>query len=328
MMKRILSTAFAAASVILLSACKEIIDFNGKYDGEKLVLFSCANPDASRLTVSLSKSRFFLDDSQDPNPFDLKGGTVTMTIGDKTVTLTEDPDRAGTFHTDLVPDVGGRVVLNASAPGLAPVTCEAVVPERVRCEVEHVDTKVLGESDWTVTVEHHVRITIHDDGSRRDYYRFSAVRTETGPDIVLYASTSLLTNDVAFVSPGAISSPAEIIDSGEKICNIDGVYDDSFFNGKDYSFEVWFEDSVWKYAQSYGGHSEEPVDYDIHDLSGWGIEVDALSEDLYKYLRSREDYIKSDEGLISFFTEPVGIHSNIMGGIGCFGAITPALTMF
>lgn len=327
-MKRIFSAAIAAASVILLSSCKEIIDFNGKYDGEKLVLFSCVNPDASQLTVSLSKSRFFLDDSQDPNPFDLRGGTVTMTMDGKTVTLVENPDKAGTFYTDIVPAVGGRVVLNASAPGLAPVTCEAVVPERVKCEVVHVDTKVLAESDWKVTVEHHVRITIHDDGSRRDYYRFSAVRKETSSDAAVYTSASLMTNDVAFVSPDGMSSAVGIIDSEEKAGNIDGVYDDSFFNGRDYTFEVWFEDSVWKYDQYYGGHSDEPVDYDINDLSGWGIEVDALSEDLYRYLRSREDYIKSDEGLISFFVEPVGIHNNIKGGIGCFGAISPALTMF
>lgn len=334
-MKRILCAAFAAVSVIFLPSCKEIIDFNGDYDGEKLVLFSCANPDASQFTVSLSKSRFFLDDSQDLHPYDLKGGSVTLTLDGKTVTLAEDPDKAGTFHTEIVPEVGARVVLEASAPGLAPVSCEAVVPERVRCDVVSVDTKVLGETEWGISVERHVMITIHDDVSRRDYYRFIAVRKPKVQDSSvegnegasyskkeISSSVFLKTNDVAFMQ----SVTGSVVRDTARV--IDGVYDDSFFNGMDYTFEAWFEDYVSKYREYFGGHSDEPVEYGINDFSGWGIEVDALSEDLYKYQRSRDDYRKSYEGLISFFTEPVSIHNNIKGGIGCFGAISPSLTMF
>lgn len=341
-MKRLFIALAVLASAISLSSCEEIIEFNGKYDGEKLVLFSCANPDASVFTVSLSRSRFFLDDSQDERPYDITGGKVTLTVDGKTVNMTEDSRMPGTFRTDLVPKVGSRVLLNATADGLAPVSAETVVPARVRFTVVPEEPKVVDDSEWGIRVERHFRITIHDEADERNYYRFSVVKDgsddpyytpgkddEAQGGSMLYIPTYLMTNDVAFMRSGDFDAVVDVIE-GESVYFISGLYDDSFFNGRDYTFDAWIEDYIWKYEPSYGGghESEEPREIDPYDISGWGIEVDSVSEDLYRYQSSRDDYRNYDAGLGSIFGEPVSIHNNIRGGIGCLGALTPSLVMF
>lgn len=336
-MKRLMIAALAAASMISLSSCEEVIEFNDKYDGEKLVLFSCANPDASQFSVSLSKSRFFLDDSQTERPYDITGGKVTLTCDGKTVELAEDPRLPGTFRADFVPKVGSRIVLNAMAGGLSPVSAETVVPDRVRCEIVPAEPKVTDDFDYGIKVERHFKITIHDDGSRRDYYRLSVVKDgaddpyydkEGDDDYTLYVPTYLMTKDVAFMKSGDMNALVDIIE-GETVYFIEGLYDDSFFNGKDYTFDAWIEDFMWRYDPAYGTmQQEEPREIDPYDMTGWGIEVDAISEDLYKYQCSRDDYRNNDGGVGAIFGEPVSIHNNIKGGIGCFGAITPTLVMF
>ena len=59
-MTKLLGFILAVLAAAAFISCEEEIPFNGKYSGEKLVLFSTVNPDSGRIAVSVSSSRFFL----------------------------------------------------------------------------------------------------------------------------------------------------------------------------------------------------------------------------------------------------------------------------
>ena len=64
-MTKLLGVILAVLAAAAFISCEEEIPFNGKYSGEKLVLFSTVYPDSGRIAVSVSSSRFFLVRNQD-----------------------------------------------------------------------------------------------------------------------------------------------------------------------------------------------------------------------------------------------------------------------
>ena len=73
--------------------------------------------------------------------------------------------------------------------------------------------------------------------------------------------------------------------------------------GDDYDY--YYEDEYLKTGDTVFSHSSLM------------LEVAALSRDLYLYRQTMNNY--DGDPLLSFFSEPMQIHSNITGGIGIFG---------
>ena len=77
-----------------------------------------------------------------------------------------------------------------------------------------------------------------------------------------------------------------------------------------YDYDDSYNDGNWSIQYDKDGNWEV-------DLSRHKLMIECISSDLYKFELSREAYHYDDMG---FFSEPVAIHNNIQGGIGCFGA--------
>ena len=77
-MTKLLGFILAVLAAAAFISCEEEIPFNGKYSGEKLVLFSTVNPDSGRIAVSVSSSRFFLDKYQNYQGRMVSGAIVTV----------------------------------------------------------------------------------------------------------------------------------------------------------------------------------------------------------------------------------------------------------
>ena len=86
-MTKLLGFILAVLAAAAFISCEEEIPFNGKYSGEKLVLFSTVNPDSGRIAVSVSSSRFFLDKDQNYQGRMVSGAIVTVRHAARAVTV-------------------------------------------------------------------------------------------------------------------------------------------------------------------------------------------------------------------------------------------------
>lgn len=314
---------------LLLCSCEKEIEFKGKYDGKKIVLYSTVNT-MDTLSVRVLRSFFILrtDTGQD-SPFNgLHGAQVTAFVNGSEIPLLEDG--AGFFRSRYVPKPGDEVTVKASCEGYRPVSATTVVPERAEFSIEKVEMeeRIREDNDYWATKmrtwDLKVRIRINDKAGVRDFYRLKAYMKDGEFQNDVFA----MTRDVIFMNQGDELETIEGMINGDDYVYLPELIDDSMFEGKSYAFDIWFEVNRFNpilYAD-YGVETEEPgepvPDLELSDM--W-FEVDALSSDLYKYAKSVEDYEIADGGLNSFFGEKVSIYSNVDGGIGCVGALTPGI---
>lgn len=315
---------------ILLAAavcsCEKDIKFIGQYDGEKLVMFSCASA-GKPLEVRISKSTFILS-TDTSNPDDaVKGAKVSGRCGGKTIEFVADPSNPGRYASTYEPREGETIELFASCPGFADVSSSATVPSKPSCSIDQV--KVIDtDSQYSKVV---VRVTVHDKSGIRNYYRLK-ISTEThaeyeGEEVDYSREVSLASTDPLFantqdeveVFAGAIEGEFEVPD----------YFDDGLFDGEDYSFEVTFYDYSkydyllyeW-YYDTFGYDAEVPLEEaDIELSTSFVLQLSNASDDLFKYAKSLEAYYGVGSEVMALFGEPVSVYSNINGGIGCFGAM-------
>ena len=301
-------------AVMLAVSCEKEIRFNGDYEGEKLVLFSLAEP-GHPLSARVRKSSFFLS-GQDENLWEmLPGVTVQARYGDKEISFERDEE--GVYRSSFVPSEGDHIEISAFKDGFSPVRAETVVPHAPEVSVTMGEVR-LNHND----VEIHFKLTFHDRAGERDRYKVAAY-TKVYLDDMIYSDTkasgdgdrkayysqqSLMTKDVLLMD-------AEVdvlnLDVGDGYACLEYL-EDSSFDGEDRTFDVWVETYVSDKALSL-------PDYGL-DKYEWVFDILSLSEDQYSYLVSLENYRKYDNGLGAVFGEPVCIHNNVKGGIGCFGS--------
>lgn len=323
MQNKIYRAIFAAAAVLtLLCSCEKEIRFVGDYEGEKMVLYACANPE-SPLYVMVYKSKFILDPS-DRSVFSLwSGAKVTGETGGKTIVFTEDGDRPGIYRSDYVPTPGETIALRASMNGVPDVSASATVPQKADYEIVSWSEEPCGEDEW---YQHKVdvRVRLNDPAGEHNMYRFNAYCSFGSPG--WYQQTAF-TYDIHFRDAGETFSLIEEVFEGDTAVSIrDAVLEDSAFDGEALTFDLWFyiyDDGRYYWDYGDGEEEPEPWEFDPHDLA---IGIDCLSEDLYLYTKTLASY--NGSGLLEYFGEPVAIHNNISGGIGCFGAISPNIRRF
>ena len=325
------------ASVLTLSAvcaCEKEIRFVGDYDGEKLVMYATANTD-STLYADLFKSKFIMSDDDESVFKPKSGATVTAEVGGRTITLKEVASMPGSYSSDYRPVPGETIVINASVPGLPPVSSCVTVPQKPDFKLEVIG-KALEDADEGSNfgrVRVNLRLTIKDRPGEHDCYNIqmlekSEYRLEFGGSE--WTGQALYSNDVIFRSPDDTFEMIEDAVNGTTYVWVERPFDDQAFDGETHVFDLWFEVWVSRHQELYysnGDPGEEAADPDIPltdlvDLSSFRFEIDAISEDIYLYEKTLAAY-NGDE-LMEFFGEPVSIHNNITGGIGCFGAVAPS----
>lgn len=324
------TTLFFVSFALLLCSCEKEIEFKGKYDGSKIVLYSVVNP-MDTLKVRVLRSYFILRTSDgSESVFDgLSEAKVTALVNGTEIPLTEVD--AGFFNSEFVPKPGDEVTIKASREGYKSVTATTVVPEPADFSVEKAvfEEKPIEDEywrerrrEWTVRL----RIRINDVPGERNYYRLKIYEQDREYQQSLFA----MTQDVIFMSQTDEFETIEGMIDGDTWVYLPELIDDSMFEDRSYAFDVWFE--VGRYKQWEEIYSDSGIEYEeseepIPDLdpADFWVEVDALSPDLYFYSTSLEDYEASDYGFASFFGEKVSIHNNVQNGIGCVGAITPGI---
>lgn len=319
--------ALAILTISSACSCEKDIDFSGVYDGAKLVLFSCADP-GKTLSAYISKSRFILEADENYTT-EVKGARLNGRVGDTEIVFEEDADNPGHFTSSYFPRQGDRIELSASLKGFKDISSSATVPSRPSFSIDNVRFEPAREEySWSKV---YVRMTIHDDPSKADYYKVSVMSEYTvdsdGRKDSYLTVVHPYTKDVAFIDTSADIGLLESAFEGDP--DLPSFFDDGVINGKDYTFEFWFEvyDNeypYWLIGGNYGGADVELPEYEQR----YCVELSSVSHDLYRYSKSLEAYNMSDFEFTSMLGEPVSIFNNISGGIGCFGALDTQIEYF
>ncbi|MGN1215897.1 MAG: DUF4249 family protein [Candidatus Cryptobacteroides sp.] len=319
----LLALFIASAAAV---SCEEEIEFNGKYSGEKLVVFSTVNPDSARIAVTVGGSKFFLakDDGYDRRR--LSGASVTVQTRDRTMQLTEVDGNPGMYAGWLEVREGEEVSVSASYGGFPVVRSRTEVPCRPDFEIVSRYSKVLEQQEAFRTVARHFKIKVKDHPERKEYYQFRIYSTD---EYGVVSDCRTLTSDVAFLDSDNIE---DMLEGNNEISVERMVVDEGMLGSGDRIIDFWVEDYQVASSLIYTGDNPpggnevipEAIGGDeeefISNLGTLSISVSSYSEDLYKYVKSLEAYWNMN-GLSEVFGEPVCIHNNIVDGIGCFGGI-------
>ena len=300
----ILIIFFVASAMALFSSCEEEIRYVGQYDGEKLVLFCCANTDTT-VTARLFKSKYFQSRSDEGSCFDmLFGAEVTLEADGRRYAMDENPEKPGEYTCGYWPDEGDGLMITASLAGFGPVRSEASVPQRPDFSVESCNVEYYGHRDDEMGRSSELyrimcRVTLRDDPAAGNYYRVCMSRL--GQKVLTYSDDALFVN--ADSELGRLDGLPEID------CSLSlkrSFFEDSAINGREYSFNLWVIETGYSLA-------------DI-DLDEYAVEIASVSEDLYRYEKSTPETVLSGK-YDYLFSEQYSISNNIQGGIGCFGAM-------
>ncbi len=321
---------YIALSLFLTAAlcsCEKDIEFIGQFDGEKMVMFSCASA-GKPMEVILSKSTFILSTDETDPALAVKDARVTGRVGGRTIEFTTEPEFPGRYFSTYEPAEGETVELSASCPGFRSVSSVTTVPAAPSFSIDNAELIAVDDSYHRARV----RVTLHDAAGIHNCYRIKLAREITFDfgnrrDVVtdfLYP----VSRDPIFVnSQDEVGMIAGAVDGDDPY--VPDYFDDGAIDGLDYTFEMVFEyydyDDLYYYVWDEERH-EDASDAEIS--SRFFLELSNVSDDLYKYALSLEAYNGFASEVLSLFGEAVCVHSNIEGGIGCFGAMNSAFGYF
>ena len=303
-------------SMLILMGCTKQIEFTGEESDPMPVMVSYAEAD-STLRVRMTMSRFFLS-SDTVKPIDnavfnveLNGGTPNARFFYQGKSM---------YGSSLLLHEGDTLTLHATVPGYGEVKAGCRVPQRpnvtdiiVTKDDVYVDTLWSGmpyDSDISNIYfygEIGFKFTLADRPGQDDYYLVKAymIKDSTGKRKPLTVSV-----DDDLIYEDAMSD--DILGIGTTVDLSYGtnvIFTDNNINGRRHAIEGKVM------IDGYGSY-----DCDTN-LRVW-IEVCAVSRDTYLYLATVKAQSYSDDEM-GFLSEPVQIHTNVEGGIGILGAVTP-----
>lgn len=307
-------------TILLLASCEKEIEFNGEITDPKVVVNSYITPD-SIITAHISESRFFLT-----NGYSFKNienaviSIYTNGVLIEKMTYVGDGIYSGTIKSK--PAVGETIKLVVNVPSKDEVSCETKIePKSV---ILSIDTTQITTSKTPITtyssnngaldtIGYYVyydckyKLKIKDDANPQNFYRL-VVRTHT-----LYAgggfSDSYIFNFDDIVSGNSNSNEFSLSGNTNNEYN---VFSDEIFNGKEYSLSFSTSQNTAVALPGYDltNVSRESVKTEVY------IDLQSISKSYYLYLISRSASSSSND----FFSEPIQIHNNVIGGIGILGS--------
>ena len=335
-MKIIYKSISILLSIFLFVSCEKEIDFKGEITDPMVVVNSYITPD-SILSAHVSESRFFLNDTATFK--DISNADVSVWVNGafkEKMTFIEN----GTYKGSYKPAIGETIKLIVKVPGKKDVSSEAIIEPKP--DVLSLDTTGIwtGKSYNTMTVGHlngtnyeykldtistvtgHIinyKLKFNDIGNVKNYYRLVVITKEN------YMSINKVTNDTTIETRdnyffnftdivsgnNSTNDPLSAI-GGSSSDNIYNVFSDDLFNGKTYSLTFSTNEDVFNYAPGYDYVLSTPVEKTVY------VYLQSITRDYYLYLLSRPVAVKGSD----FFSEPVQVHNNIVGGIGILGSYT------
>jgi hypothetical protein len=247
--------------------------------------------------------------------------------GTENYVFTLAPDSIG-FNCDYVPREGDHIVLTAKY-GNVEIQAEATVPISPQIDIlgkEELDINPYREYDgMSFDTDSLTRITCHiNDRGGEQFYRLR-VRDENSfwvgvrtPETPLEYFSGYAMQDVFYSTDALFVDNRLNSNFGGWPAYFSNIFDNTLLTN-DYIFTIDSPRYVEDKNLGWTEHYESYISGKFYNPPTVMVELQALTKDLYKYLKSMELYRLSstDE-----YAEPVHIHGNVKNGWGIFGALS------
>ncbi|MCD8260260.1 MAG: DUF4249 domain-containing protein [Bacteroides sp.] len=276
---------------VLLTDCEEIVDFTGKVPASKMVLTTIIECGKDTSTLVLSESWFIFSNE---SPEGIWEPSIRVEVdGKKSGDIFHEFSsvRQSRYQYEAAVRSGNKIRVEVETEEFGRVSGEDVAPDPPR--ILSVDTIRFTDTDSGIPYMRTL-IKIKDNKDQADYYRLHITR-----HYVRNKGTAQEYTDIQkgfFIHQDVTMSALFSGQVQDEEKNLLRIFPDDLFNGKEYTVNVYFPLFIT-------GESSYMV-----------IELQALSEPLYRYLRSLEASWSSDT-----FAEPVKLYSNIEGSYGVVG---------
>lgn len=308
---------------LFITSCVKDIQFNGEITEPMVVVNSFITPD-SVISANISESQFFLSNQSTFNFIDNAGLSlfVNGVFKEKMIHTNN-----GEYLTTYKPGIGDSIRYLVQTPGKKDVSCSTAIEQQAI--VVSIDTSSTLTGSTTPIINYQTQkngnisvqdtigyitgrrikfvLNFIDNADKQNFYRL-VVLTNTYSNYGLQSDYSFSFDDLV----SGNTNKNSIGFSTSFSSNSYNVFSDDLFNGKQYPLTFSITDDKYIY---FPGFEQQVPHVEVN------INLQSISKSYYYYLRSREN-----SGGNSFFSEPVQVYNNIVGGIGILGSYTSHLT--
>jgi len=309
--------------LFFLISCDNQIEIDLGQAEMMIVMNSVINPD-STIEINLTRNRHILDNAEiKPIASPEFNPEIKLFIdGEYSENLIPSSYKLGSYQSSHLPIIGEEYTIQVNESKLGSITASTVIPEPVG--IISIDTLTVENStdyyDYYYTDKYlECQIKIDDPANETNYYMIDLEINKSymqWRDTLYYEIDSVLIDGIwhenivevrGYEKYTRYTELSSYISSNDiSLLFIENnylVFDDSFFDGSQYSFSL----SIPKYQL-----------YSL-DSSIVTINLKTLSEDYYRYLNTRNLHYNSRN---DFFNSPVSVFNNINGGVGILGAFS------
>jgi hypothetical protein len=314
--------------IVLVIGCEKVIQIELGEAEQMIVVNSVINPD-SLILVNLSRNRHILDNAEIPSMEEPKYHPIIKLYANENYIEDLVAVIGGDYISTIKPVIGVNYSLQIAEPKYNAAFAEALIPEPV--PIRRVDTSTLVQSSgndyyWgDYGSKLNCKIAIDDPINQKNYYM---LKFEVDKSYWQIRDTSYMVVDSVFLNEKWIYDFREVT-YYEKYArysdnNVNYVSNDisaQFVVGNAYVFsDALFDGNVYEFSANIFVYNLYSLDSAIV-----GVNLLSLSEEYYKYLKTRELHYGSKD---DFFNSPVPVYNNIDGGVGVFGAYSSSKSMF
>ncbi|MDL2255436.1 DUF4249 domain-containing protein [Parabacteroides sp. OttesenSCG-928-K15] len=302
----------------LFASCENYIEFKGEDKETKLVINHVIDTSKDTQYLDLSASYFLFGDNDydwwDPSSSVQPGGWDGQwpggDIGNLPIEVTVNGESqalslgSSQLEYKAALQAGDKIAIDVDHEWTGRVHVEETVPEVP--VILSVDTLRFYDAERECLFMRSL-ITIKDNPRERNFYRLIIRKKTLYSEGTQWEYLDETTHYYIDQDP-ALNSLADQTseDEDENVCRI---FSDNIFDGKEYTINVYF---------LLGFNAKE-----LKEKVSFDIELYAITESLYLYLRSLEQSWKSD-----VFSQPVRIYSNVKGGYGILGIQNPTILSY
>jgi len=310
-------TLLVIAGFLIVSCQKDIV-FNGRVTTPLLVVNSFITPD-SVISAHISESQFFLSSQQTFNLID--NATITLYVnGIEKEKMTHTTD--GQYFAAYKPVMGDSIRYRVVAPGKSDVSCATAIEPQTT--ILSLDTASTPTGSTTPVIDYQSKdgsvptydtigyvtgrrlkfvLNFTDNANKQNFYRLVVITKTT----TTYGEQS----DYSFSFDDLVSGNTNKDALGFSTSfstNSYNVFTDDLFNGEHYPLTFSITNDKYVFSPGY----EQPT-----PQVEVTVNLQSISKSYYYYLKSR-----AVSGENSFFSEPVQVYNNVVGGIGILGSYT------
>ena len=315
------------------TGCINELEFNGEITNPYMVMNGYVTPD-SVVKVHLTKSKFFL--KSDDNFNYISNATVKLYINNiekQTMTYVKN----GFYVSSYMPLVGDIVKVVATNSEFENVnsTIEVIDPTVILTvdSSNHVYDKsvmtsyssynggayIVDTIGYNINEQCDFKVKFKDPANKTNFYRVSLKMINYFEnDSISTQIPYLYSDDLAFTN----GQEATDIIGGGGYGNSYNEFSDELFNGKEYGLKIsyslysnYFSGEEFK---QYNQKGKLPLKRELF------ITLNSISKAYYLYLKTRS----ASANEMEFFSEPVQIYSNIIGGLGILGTYSSSTYKF